>query len=88
MCWKYDTLATIKIHEFRRYTVMDNNKINRTADMEDFGYHTRQGKALFTYEQIMDVLALIRADELPNGDFSDDEVSLYFDLKNRARIKF
>lgn len=62
--------------------------INRTADAEDFGYYTRQGKALFTSQQIMDVLNLLKEDELPNGDFSDNEVSLYFDLKYTVGVKF
>ena len=42
----------------------------------------------FTFEQVMDVVALLRNNAYPNAEFGDDECSLWEAIKRELEIEF
>ena len=55
----------------------DWNRIKRHQDLLEFG-------TVFTYEQVRDAVELVKANEIPDGRFSDAECELW-SLVNEVR---
>lgn len=55
-------------------------KIERKA--EHIAVREKGEEARFYFGQIKDVLELIKANQVPDGRFSDDEISLWEELKH------
>lgn len=55
-------------------------KIERKADY--IATRETDKEACFYFGQIKDILELIKANQIPDGRFSDDEVSLWEELKH------